>query len=86
MVFVCVVGDERGVVYSCPVARMVGTLASTSPCAAALKRGPSGILCNGLHADIFEQKVFPRGLQLWLLLNLHQIRTRLHVRINLYLV
>ena len=50
---------------------MVGTLASTSSSRAALKRGPLGILCNGLHAYIFEQKVFPRGLQLWLLLTLH---------------
>ena len=57
------VGDERGVVYSCPVSRLVDTLVSTSPSATALKRGPVGIVCNGLHVDILEQKVFPRGLQ-----------------------
>ena len=45
-----------------PVERMVGTLTSTSPICVAVKRGPFGIVCNDLHADIFEQKVFPGGL------------------------
>ena len=48
-----VVGDKRGIVYSCP-ARVVGTLASRSPCFAAWKRGPSGISFIGLHAGIVE--------------------------------
>ena len=34
-----------------PVARMANTLASRSPFAAALHRGPFGILFIGLHAD-----------------------------------
>ena len=55
-----VVGDERGIVYSCPVARMASTLASRSSFAAASKSGPLGILCIGLHADIVEQKCHTR--------------------------
>ena len=59
-VMMMMVGDERGIVYSCPVARMASTLASRSPFAAASKSGPFGILCIGLHADIVEQKSYTR--------------------------
>ena len=41
MMAMVVVGDEGGIVYSCPVARLVGTLASASPLYKASKRGPS---------------------------------------------
>ena len=40
MVMMIVVGDERGIVYSCPVTRMAATLASTSPLSAAWKSRP----------------------------------------------
>ena len=48
------VDDERGIVSSCPVARMVGILASRSPFSTALRSGPLGILFIGLHAKIVE--------------------------------
>ena len=60
ILLVMVVGGERGIVCNCPVAHMVGTLASTSPFPAALNRGPSGILLIGLHAGIVEQKCYTR--------------------------
>ena len=52
--------DERGIVSSCPVARMAGILASRSPFFAALTSEPSGILFIGLHADIVERKCYAR--------------------------
>ena len=53
-----VMDDERGIVSSCPVARMAGILASRSPFFTASKSSPSGILFIGLHADIVEQKCY----------------------------
>ena len=56
-----VVGDERGIIYSCPVTHMAGTLALTSPSFAPLKREtPFPILLVGLHADIVEQNYHTR--------------------------
>ena len=50
----------RNIICSHPVARITGTLTSTSPVSAALESGPVGILFNGLHADIVEQKCYTR--------------------------
>ena len=49
------ISDKRGIVYSCPVIRVVGTLALTLPFFAALQRGRFPILLVGLHADIVGQ-------------------------------
>ena len=90
MVFVCVVSDEHGIVYSCSLARMTDTLTSASPSAVALKRGPVDILCVMFCPQIFSnKKCFPEehncGFYRIYIVR-QQIRTRLHVRINLYLV
>ena len=45
---------ERGIICKHPVTRITGTLTSTSPSLAALKRGRSDILIPGLHADIVK--------------------------------
>ena len=50
----------RGIICNHPVTRITGTPTLTSPFSAASKKGPFGILFNGLHADIIEQKCYTR--------------------------